>query len=1025
MKKIYFLLSILTCAAINIVAQRTVNLNDEKSGLTSLVPAMVPQEFLAEAKMARVFTLNPVLQKDDKIQIGDVITLQLFENEIYTSQISKIATDINGNFTVMLRLPEYPMAYGFITTSAAGKSLFSLTVPELDKIFASRGSIYSDVNYLLEIDKNSVLKYEGDGVPVPEGIMINAEGDAGTMQKHLAPQATADNCNPASLGPNDPANIDILIVYTPAAKVWADANENGISNAIAGAMAHTEAVLANQGNNDLMTCVHSELIDYEEHIYDMGLDLNNLTGTADGYMDNVHRLRKQYEADIVALIALNSNTGGLGWVLSNSNGNYSYAFNVVRVQQASLTNTSIHEIGHNMGMLHNKEDNNITNHFCSYAHGWHWTGNDNKEYGSVMSYIGMETPYFSNPAITFNGAPTGNSATANNAQVFRNTKHVTAFYSDKLANMPDAPTDIVVSNPTNGGATFSWDAMPNVTEYRVCVYITGNSGTYYYYPTTNTTLTFNNTGIFSACTTYYFMLQAINECNDAVNSATMPFKTKCDTDPTVTALATTDITMNSATLNKTVVNNGTAVTAEGFKYKKTSDTGWQTSATGALSGLDGDTEYKFYAYATTATGTFNSNVLTFRTCPTTLQYDISPAIGAWQLISTPFADAPLSKFKFDMQPRVALYELDWSPTASDWKKVEGSTLPLGKGIAYLINNSVGEPMTNYPTNGLITFEGEANTANVSANVVTKYALLGNPFNSTIELGGNVVGAIKTGGWYKCSADGKTFPLQVMASVPAWQGFIVENQNPSQTADVTITLGSLSPAPAQSALFDNALITITTANNGLQSSAYVKNNANGSATVGSSDMSFLNMGANEYVQVYTVKNDDSGAAHKLALNVVNTEQATIPVGILTQYSGDITLTLTGMNTYDCNVALTDLAENKYYHLSGLADYEIETTVSGSSETRFELVLSPKIPDGVENLVSHNIQAFVSNGKIQIRSGAGNPVQNVKVYSVSGALVATRTANSAETEIEERLPAGAYLLKIQTVKETKMQKIVISD
>ncbi|GHT01699.1 hypothetical protein AGMMS49525_03180 [Bacteroidia bacterium] len=83
--------------------------------------------------------------------------------------------------------------------------------------------------------------------------------------------------------------------------------------------------------------------------------------------------------------------------------------------------------------------------------------------------------------------------------------------------------------------------------------------------------------------------------------------------PTVTTLAATNITQTTATLNKSVSAGSETITSQGFKYKKTSASSWTTSTTGSLTGLTAGTQYQFYVYATTASGTINGTTLTFTT----------------------------------------------------------------------------------------------------------------------------------------------------------------------------------------------------------------------------------------------------------------------------------------------------------------------------------------------------------------------------------------------------------------------------
>jgi hypothetical protein len=521
--------------ATNLEAQTVHNLNSNNTqGTISFRSAknFDTEKFFNEANAIRAFEINPDLQSTKSVKIGDIVSLQLFDGKNYVSKVNNTTTNINGNFTLALKLPDYPMAFGYITTDKEGRSLFFLSIPELNQKFASRKSIDSTEEFLIEFKDDVEIKSKSDYKKIPVGTP-GADDNTAESSQILLRSMNAVNCSGNSnLTGTDPVTINVLIVYTQAAALWAAANEGGIANTIAGAMAQTKAVIDNQTNGDAVNLVYSARVNYVEHSKDMDTDLDNLTGTADGFMDEVHQLRKQYNADIVSLFTVADDNGGLGWVLSNKvRGDYSSAFNVIRVQQASRTTTLIHETGHNLGMSHNAEDSSGTPLY-PYAFGWHWTGNDNVEYGSVMSYIGKEVPYFSNPDETYAGIQTGTS-TANNAQVFRNTKHIIAFYSEIVNILPDAPTNIVVSNATNNGATFSWNACTNAKSYFVC-HPTGGGG-YSYYTTSKTTYTINNTNWFpSQCTDYDIFIMAVNECGDAVSSQTITFKTKCAAGTTVT-----------------------------------------------------------------------------------------------------------------------------------------------------------------------------------------------------------------------------------------------------------------------------------------------------------------------------------------------------------------------------------------------------------------------------------------------------------------------------------------------------------
>ena len=93
-----------------------------------------------------------------------------------------------------------------------------------------------------------------------------------------------------------------------------------------------------------------------------------------------------------------------------------------------LNYTLVHEIGHNMGCLHNVEDtSNVGSNyvFSGFSYGKRWTSGG-QGYRTVMSYdsepsnYSIKIPYFSNPDVSYIGTTTG-ELNADNARVLRST----------------------------------------------------------------------------------------------------------------------------------------------------------------------------------------------------------------------------------------------------------------------------------------------------------------------------------------------------------------------------------------------------------------------------------------------------------------------------------------------------------------------------------------------------------------------------------------------------------------------------
>lgn len=500
------------------VAFAQTNLNKSAQFPNAQVPAF------SEAKHARSFEINPALQSAAGVAKGERVMLQLFENQTYNAVIKDISTAANGSLTISFAVPDYPFAVGFVCTGTSGVSLFSLNIPELNKRFVSRQSIYSQNAYLLELREEYGNYVNNDQAPpTPIEIML----DNPQTQKKNDGMSFLDTkyCYNTELSGNDPAHIDLLILYTPAAKAWADLNTGGIENAISAAMALTKAVIDNQGDGDEFKVVHTQLVDYVEADFtNLSIDLIRLFDPVDGYLDEAAQLRKQHSAALVTLIgAYHEQKGGLGQSLDKAtckqNGSIGTAFSVVNVRVVSSSTSLIHEIGHNMGMLHNLEDVEaeiIPYSLYPYAYGYYWTGNDSKEYGSVMSYRGTRVPYFSNPNIIYAGKPAG-SATANNAQVFRNTKHIVASYSDRVQNLLEAPK-ITVSKGAD--PTVSWN-VAGAVQYR----IKGLTATFGTTPNTGASLSYlKSFGLFPPeCDKFTVSVSAENECSDVGDAATITF----------------------------------------------------------------------------------------------------------------------------------------------------------------------------------------------------------------------------------------------------------------------------------------------------------------------------------------------------------------------------------------------------------------------------------------------------------------------------------------------------------------------
>ena len=106
------------------------------------------------------------------------------------------------------------------------------------------------------------------------------------------------------------------------------------------------------------------------------------------------------------------------------------------------------------------------------------------------------------------------------------------------------------------------------------------------------------------------------------DTAFMAIFTEAVSTPTVNTLAASNITHDGATLNGTITAGSEAITAQGFMYKASSATDWTTvAATGTnlsatVNNLTAETAYEYKAFATTASGTVEGQIMSFTTLAT-------------------------------------------------------------------------------------------------------------------------------------------------------------------------------------------------------------------------------------------------------------------------------------------------------------------------------------------------------------------------------------------------------------------------
>jgi len=421
------------------------------------------------------------------------------------------------------------------------------------------------------------------------------------------PSLSPDVLSPISgmaTGDDDGGQIDVMVVYTPAAR-YAAGGTNAIQSLINLVMNEINEGYANSNIVQRINLVNTSEISYDESFYDWNTILNHLT-KSDNVIDQVHTWRNTYKADLVVMLIDKGGYCGLGWLMDSNfaSGDYDfspYGFSVVAVDCEPGGYTMSHEMGHNMGAQHDRETAGGSKGAFSYSFGKREDG----YYYTIMAYACKNTPctginFFSNPAVYYDGWRTGepvNAAdSADNHLTLNNTRVLVANFKDGPG--PMAPESLTVTSSTRESIQLGWaDTSNNEIGFKVeRATPTGNFTEIGV--TAANAISFNNTSL-TCDTTYLYRVRAYNHNGSSAYSNVITASTKpCLEPPTnlqATATSTTSIklTWTDASDNE-----------NGFRIERA---------------LSGSTSWTQIAQVAANTSTYTNTGLT---CSSTYQYRV-------------------------------------------------------------------------------------------------------------------------------------------------------------------------------------------------------------------------------------------------------------------------------------------------------------------------------------------------------------------------------------------------------------------
>ncbi len=481
------------------------------------------QEDLPGEEIARHYVrINRQAFSPGTLRPGDRISYLLDDN-LHTFEIERISSYTEGTFSILAR-GEGGFGNHLSMTVEEDRIAGTVHLHQYRELYHLRYDSRQRSNYIARVDYESLDKLACglSDEHLGSGLMRGGQGTSpdrrdgpsespvqqevrGGFQQGDDLQRSGEFPLPSTAS-DETTTIDVMIVYTPAAASWMRL-QGGTNQVIAQSMNLSQQAIDNSDVQIELRLVHTHMTDMDERDagtggYSIGAGLLCMLTTSPnatpafcdsdlhrGHMNEVHELRDLVGADLVAMFADEPGVGGIAWIPLTSEGIPELGFSVNRVQQMNNSYTLVHELGHNMGLHHSRNQAQAeapaSGGVFLYSTGWRWDGDDGNNYVSVMTYNlaadgvtqGTRVAHFSNPDVTYRGVPTGSYegafSPADAARSMNEMRHVIASYREEAVEPSAPPPSPLLATPSNRQYNVRrlprllWERPDEAVSYRV------------------------------------------------------------------------------------------------------------------------------------------------------------------------------------------------------------------------------------------------------------------------------------------------------------------------------------------------------------------------------------------------------------------------------------------------------------------------------------------------------------------------------------------------------------------------------